>query len=192
MCRNNGSVVAVRNGSDYSLKKISNMFHCLSCDTTAAEIKIRHDKISSVINNFLIRFCSNTTSQTEESYLCYSNGQLKNVDVIAIVNGRTFFIDVSIFNPGCPSYSRLSDESCFDLMLMMEKKKEPYDGVLLSDNPYFIPFIVDTSGNLGPAAIKFIFLWKKNVMIISKSQFNKSFQACISICLKNGLEYTSA
>ena len=194
MCRNNGSVVAVRNGSDYSLKKISNMFHCLSCDTTAAEIKIRHDKISSVINNFLIRFCSNTTSQTEESYLCYSNGQRKNVDVIAIVNGRTFFIDVSIFNPGCPSNSRLSDESCFDLMLLMEKKKKAeYDGVLLSDNPDFIPFIVDTSGNLGPAAIKFISLMEEECNdYISKSQFNKSFQACISICLNNGLESTSA
>ncbi len=35
-------------------------------------------------------------------------------------------------------------------------KRQQYQKVLLADNPYLIPFIIDTAVNLDPDALKFI------------------------------------
>ncbi len=126
------------------------MFHCLSCDSTAANIKIRPDNLSSVIQKFIARFCDGAVSQIEEKYHCRLNGAKKAVDVTITIRDITYYIDVSIFNPGCKSHVRLKDVSCMDLMKAQEVKKDfQYQDVYLAENPNLIPFIIDTAGNLG-------------------------------------------
>jgi hypothetical protein len=192
-CRNNGNLKVVNSDSEYSLKKFSNMFHCLSCDSTAAIIKIRHDKLSSVIQNFVLRFCDGAVSQIEEKYHCRFNGEKKAVDVTITLRDITYYIDVSIFNPGCKSHVRLKDESCLDLMKAQEvKKRLQYQDVFLDGNPNLIPFIIDTAGNLGPEASKFIAVLRRHRnKHIMDSKFEKAFLTAISICLGNGLSATN-
>ena len=74
------------------------MFHCLSCDSIAAQRKIRHDKISLIIHHFIKRFCHDSIiSQTEDMYLCILNGQKHKVDVSLTIEGVKYYLDVSIF-----------------------------------------------------------------------------------------------
>ena len=113
-CRNNGNLKVVDGGSEFSLKTFSNMFHCLSCDTTADNIKIKHDNLSNVIQNFVLRFCDGAVSQIEEIYHCRFNGEKKAVDVTITIRDITYYIDISIFNPCCPSHARLKDVSCIE------------------------------------------------------------------------------
>jgi hypothetical protein len=169
------------------------MFHCLSCESTAAIIKIRHDNLSNVIQNFVLRFCDGAVSQVEELYHCRHNGEKKAVDVTITIKDITYYIDVSIFNPGCPSHVRLKDVSCIELMKTLEvKKREQYRKVFLADNPYFIPFIIDTAGNLGPDALKFINdLRHHRNQHIANSKFEKAFSTAIAISLSNGLADTN-
>jgi hypothetical protein len=108
------------------------MFHCLSCDSTAAIIKIRHDNLSNVIQNFVLRFCEGAVSQIEEKYHCRHNGKQKAVDVTITIRDTTYYIDVSIFNPGCPSHMRLRDVSSMEVMKAQEvNKRNQYQEVFL-------------------------------------------------------------
>ena len=113
MCsrNNNNSVVPVPSTSSLSLNHLKNMFHCFSCESIASVIKSRHDKISYAVHSFLIRFCNNTVSQTEEVFRCMLNGAQHKVDVISTDNGSTYYIDVSIFNCGCPSHARVHGDT---------------------------------------------------------------------------------
>ena len=169
------------------------MFHCLSCESTAAFNKIRHDKIANVIHTFISRFCNGVVSQTEEQYHCSTNGQKKKIDVIISVGDCTFYIDVSIFNPGCPSHARVKDESSRECMSRQEDiKRSQYEDVFLSNHPNLIPFIIDTTGNLGPCAVKFLSDMEDHCNSnIMKSKFLKAFLTCISVCLCNGLASSS-
>jgi len=153
------------------------MFHCLSCESTAAIIKIRHDNLSNVIQNFVHRFCEGAVSQIEEKYHCKLNSKQKAVDVTISFRDITYYIDVSIFNPGCPSHMRLKDVSCMDLMKAQEvHKRQQYREVFLADDPNLIPFIIDTAGNLGPDALKFINVLRHHRnQHISDSKFEKAF-----------------
>ncbi len=85
------------------------------------------------------------------------------------------------------------DVSSLDLMKAQEvKKRLQYYDVLLDCNPNLIPFIIDTAGNVGPEALKFIAVLRrhrnKNIM---DSKFEKAFLTAISICLGNGLSATN-
>ena len=63
---------------------------------------------------------------------------------------------------------------------------------VLTDNPNLIPFIIDTAGNLGPEAIKFINVLRHHRNShITDSKFEKAFLTAITISLSNGLSDTN-
>ena len=149
--------------------------------------------MSNVIQNFVLRFCEDAVSQIEEKYHCRHNGKQKAVDVTITIRDTTYYIDVSIFNPGCPSHMRLRDESSMEVMKAQEvNKRNQYKDVFLDHDPNLIPFIIDTAGNLGPDALKFIQVLRHHRnKHITESKFEKAFLTAIAICLCNGLSDTN-
>ena len=72
------------------------------------------------------------------------------------------------------------------------KRRLQYQDVFLDGNPNLIPFIIDTAGNLGPEASKFITVLRRHRnKHIMDSKFEKAFLTAISICLGNGLSATN-
>ncbi len=76
-----------------------------------------------VIQNFVHRFCEGAVSQIEEKYHSKLNNKQKAVDVTISFRDITDYIDVSIFNPGCPSHMRIKDVSCMEVMKAQEVNK---------------------------------------------------------------------
>ena len=105
----------------------------------------------------------------------------------------TYYVDVSVFNCGCFSHARASDESSLNRMIFNEKEKiKEYEQVKLQHNPNLIPFILDTSGNFGPEAIEFIKkVSKHRISSLSQKMFIKSLMTAISVCLFEGLNSSS-
>ena len=198
MCstKNNGNVVPVSSDNNRNLNKFNMMFHSLTCETVAAEIKKRHDNISVAIHHFLTRYSEKgkIVTQTEEQYLCSSNGERKKVDVTVVVDNTTYYIDVSIFNCGCPTHARVNKDSSLERMVHQEShKRDQYKKVNLSNNPNLIPFILDTSGNFGPMALKFIKkIAEYRIGFLSENKFIKALKSCILICLFRGFNCTNS
>ena len=62
----------------------------------------------------------------------------------------------------------------------------------LYEIPNFIPFIINTAGNLGPDALKFIEVLRHHRnQHIANSKFEKAFSTAIAISLSNGLADTN-
>ncbi len=85
------------------------------------------------------------------------------------------------------------DESCTAFMKAQEvNKRLQYQDVFLAESPNLIPFIIDTAGNLGPEALKFINVLRHHRnQHIKDSKFEKAFLTAIAICLSNGLSNTN-
>ena len=113
------------------------------------------------------------------------------MDLLLTIDNTNYFIDVSIFNIGCPSNASSRLDGSIKFMLKKEEsKRNDYVHVFLNDNPNFIPFIIDISGNLGPAGIRFIKLLSERCSGITKNKFVKHFLICISIVLNCGFNDT--
>jgi hypothetical protein len=101
---------------------------------------------------------------------------------------RNFYLDVSVFNVGCPSHSCNSiDKTKAKFKERELHKRNQYKDVLLNSSPYFIPFIMDTVGNIGKVAIDFLMTLSREVSKISKDDFVKCFIDGLQIVLYKGL-----
>ena len=97
-----------------------------------------------------------------------------------------------MFNTGCPSNMAKDEDHLKELFIKQENKKiGQYAHVGLSGDPRLIPFIVDTSGNLGTKAVKFLldlaWLCNPSSKFVEKFKrwFRDSFQFFINDCLSN-------
>jgi hypothetical protein len=173
-----------------------NMFHCVSCNITSGTIS-RHNRIRNFINSFITRFCPSVITQSEFVYKCSANGKTHHVDLLVKFpygscfghkEERNFYLDVSVFNVGCPSHSCNSIDKAKAKFKERElHKRNQYKDVLLNSSPYFIPFIMDTVGNIGKVAIDFLITLSREVSKISKDDFVKCFVDGLQIVLYKGL-----
>ena len=193
MCNHNGSVIPVTSSNLKNLNSPNMMFHCLSCPAINGDKTHLHNQISLSIHKFLSVHGDKIISQTEEQYICFANGEKHKVDITVITNKRnketTFYIDVNTFNCGCSSNSRVNNDSSLARMIHHENAKiSEYAHVQLNNCPTLIPFIIDSSGNLGLKAINFIKAMEEfRHPALSKTRFTKAFKACLSACFFSNL-----
>jgi hypothetical protein len=193
--------VSLSNAGETDLNSRCNIFHCLSCVITSGTIS-RHNRIRNFINSFITRFCPTAITQIEFVYKCSANGKTHHVDLLVKFplgssfghkEERNFYLDVSVFNVGCPSHSCNSlDKAKAKFKEREIHKRNQYKDVLLGSSPYFIPFIMDTVGNIGKAAMDFLMTLSREVSKISKDDFVKCFADCLQIILYKGLSEQSA
>ena len=146
------------------LSKRDNIFHCLSCKNASGGTIERHNSVRNLLMSFINRFIPFAITQPEYLYICPVNNLCsKKVDLFVKIPGDSFsgdisfFIDVNIFNLGCHSNSITSLSELVDKHKLHEtRKSSEYKKVSLSDDPRFVPFIVDTTGNIGPKALSFL------------------------------------
>jgi hypothetical protein len=74
---------------------------------------------------------------------------------ICFPDGQTFFVDVTIFNPGSRSYQNLSPDSVMRTRERSKRDQYRKVGFDLTD-PRMIPFVIDVTGNIGPSGLAFI------------------------------------
>jgi len=188
--------VSLSEAGDIDLSSRCNMFHCLSCIITSGTIA-RHNRIRDFMNSFIVRFCPNAITQVEFIYKCGVNGNTHHVDLMVKFpfgscfghkEERIFYLDVSVFNVGCPSHSCNSIEKAKAKFKDREThKRNQYKDVLLNSSPNFIPIILDTVGNIGKSAKDFFVLLSRETSKINKDDFLKSFVDCLQIILFKGL-----
>jgi hypothetical protein len=104
----------------------------------------------------LIRRHIPLASVEAEHLIRYNNAEDKKADLkIRLPNGETFFVDVTIFNPGSRSYQKLSPEAVMKGRERSKRDQYKKVGFDLSD-PRLIPFVLDVTGNIGPCGLAFI------------------------------------
>ena len=103
-------------------------------------------------------------------------------DSICVFNATEYIIDVTIRNPGMPSYFKSTVDT---VLLNAEKSKQKkYSGC--TGSSVFVPFALDLNGNLGPAALDFL----RKLFAYDKSKDHvvlKSFMRRLSLCLARDL-----
>ena len=112
-----------------------------------------------------------------------SNNQVERApDSICVLDATEYIIDVTIRNPGLPSYFKKPVDT---VLLNAEKsKRKKYLGC--TGTSVFVPFALDLNGNLGSAATEF--LGKLFAFDKSKDRLVlKSFMRRLSLCLARDL-----
>ena len=148
----------------YYLRLRRNAFHFLSCPKMSSDTKIRHDSVSHLISIFANKFCPFVIVQKEFPLnSTISNSHSHKVDLQIIIPSSNFndeiiyYIDVCMFNTGCPSNLVRNEDQLKDLFIKQENMKiAQYAHVGFADDLRLVPFILDTCGNLGVRATKFL------------------------------------
>ena len=195
--KSSSNSVSLSNVGQIDLNSRCNMFHGLSCPITSGDTIARHNRIRNFINSFIIRFCPKAITQIEFIYRCGANGKTHHVDLLVqFPHGscfghkeeRNYYLDVSVFNVGCPSHSSNSIEKALAKFKERElHKRNEYRDVLINSSTNLIPFIMDTVGNIGKAAKDFLVMLSREVSKISKDDFVQCFLDGLQIILYSGL-----
>ena len=174
------------------LSNWNNIFHCLSCGSVSKITIERHKKNVRLLDSFVTKYIPLAATEIEYMYRCSLNGCDHHVDLrieLPASNGqlkRVFYVDVSVFNVGCPSYRCNSEDQATKKFKDQESaKRKQYTAVFFHDSDFLIPFIVDTIGNIGPSALAFVELLGHNsVRLLKKKIICGLFNASRSRCIK--------
>ena len=129
--------------------------HCFDCNNVAANRIERHDFVYNEIL-LLIRRYIPLASVKAEHLIRYANAEDKKADLkICLPNNQTFFVDVTIFNPGSRSYQNLSPDAAMRSRERSKRDQYKKVGFDLTD-PRMVPFVLDVTGNIGPSGLSFI------------------------------------
>jgi len=147
-------VSSVSSSSSSLSNPASNVLHCLSCEKISNLTIKRHNNIADAIVDVVHKFIKGASADRE--FIIHKDNHHKKCDVRIILPDKSvFYVDVSIFNPALPSYSRSNP-----VLLMKSREKEKcrqYNNVGLGDSsPNLIPFLMDVTGNIGKRAVDFI------------------------------------
>jgi hypothetical protein len=137
----------------------TDQFHALICRSCAYFTKWRHDRIRDCLINF-IKAVNPVAIVTKEQVVSPMDSG-RNLICDIQINESTHFsiIDVAVANPTCQS-SLVAGSSKHQLAAARQKEKSKMylyrrhlNKVALSN---FIPFVLESTGSLGPAAKKFL------------------------------------
>ena len=134
---------------------VDNELHCFDCALVAANRIGRHDFLCNEILVLVNRYIPKASVESE-FLIKYQNKEDKKADLkIILPDGKIFFVDVTIFNPGAKSYQKMDPVS---LMRAREKNKlDQYKKVGFDINDKsLIPFVFDVTGNIGPKGLDFV------------------------------------
>jgi hypothetical protein len=127
-----------------------NPLHCFDCDKSKGLVKARHDVIRDVIIHMVKKAHPRAVVRAEPTV----EGQTQRPDILIHLPGSTKYLDVSFVNPASPTEitARHTDlETDAANKYREEKKGEKYQNWTQE----VIPFVLETTGRLGPSAKKF-------------------------------------
>jgi hypothetical protein len=130
--------------------------HGFLCNATSGARKIRHDRIVEALARF-IKWCD-PNAQVEKEVWVSDNTK---ADIRVTQNGTVFWIDVSIVAPNGVKYIALGSHTTGLVAAKHreEKKKEHYAPAMrgsVRGSVTFVPFVMEITGALGPAAKAYI------------------------------------
>jgi hypothetical protein len=130
--------------------------HGFLCNATSGARKIRHDRIVEALARF-IKWC-NPDAQVEKEVWVSTNTK---ADIRVTQNGTVFWIDVSIVAPNGVKYIALGSHTTGLVAAKHreEKKREHYAPAMrgsVGGSVTLVPFVMEITGALGPAAKAYI------------------------------------
>ena len=153
-----GPTPCPRQGCNNDLHR--NPGHCLSC-LSVHSLRIRkHNAIAGVLANALKKYIPNVRVRREVSFLTQGGATGTGKSVVADIvverpDRRPLLIDVSATNPSCMSLQKGSARNTKHAARLVEKLKAKHYEKIHDQDFDFVPFIIETSGQLGDKAIKF-------------------------------------
>lgn len=173
----------ITEGDDYG-------YHCLSC-TRFRGVEARHEAIQTVVADFLMNLKKDPV--TWETKLRFGSGH--KGDLRFVENGKPTHIDITVINPTAEKYkwkeldlttagapARLAEAN--KLVKYTEVKAAKAPNVELS----LIPFVMEATGRMGPAADAFLDRLSKTTGLADESLKTKRnfFLSRLSVCMARG------
>ena len=139
-------------------RNVDSRYHCLSCMKLQKSRTDRHNYVLDDFVSVLRRLVGRGNVEAEVLVDANSN---KSMDVVANINGISYYIDFCIVNPASAAYTGNLDR-CGDVSAILkhaeDAKRAKYSDCLRALNvnmSRFIPFAMSASGLLGPSASLF-------------------------------------
>jgi hypothetical protein len=134
-------------------------FHLLDCVLSGFYIKERHNKIRDLLQEFIKSCLPEGSVVDKEVSFQVTTATVITADLQYEVDNNIHYIDVTVANPASQSYLNLGSAVSADVASKRkEQEKIRHYGVLGNavQTGRFIPFAVEATGRLGPAAVQFL------------------------------------
>jgi hypothetical protein len=161
---------------------ISNPLHCFSCKHNGLLCIARHNAICDFVA-VMIQQCWPDARVVREFQINRASGIVIIADIRFTRDNESKLIDVSVINPGAKRYLDVgsADKEDVGSNKREEEKRVKYSQILgLAASNCFVPFVVEATGRLGKAAVKFVNNLTKDKDISIRSFFLNSLSACLA------------
>lgn len=128
------------------------VYHCLSCSSSNQLCIARHNALCSA----LVKIVESIGIRSEPNPSFSTPSQLDRVatpDVSVTINHIPFSIDLTVSESSCSSYH---NRSIADVLIARETQKKALYANRIPLSNVFVPFALDSTGNLSPESTKFI------------------------------------
>lgn len=171
--------------------------HVLDCTFNNSGLAIkRHDRIRDALALYIRGCCPNAVIHKEQQMTGTRTGQNRRADLVVYIGATTHIIDVSICEPGAPAYREQNqhygrtfgssvDQACAAAQRREADKVSRWRGAFpemftaqyrtFSPRgqvpPKFVPFVIEATGRLGPAAECFMMYYYASTHTQPRSYF---------------------
>jgi hypothetical protein len=157
--------------------------HLLDCVRNQWCFTRRHTVICQLLASYTRRVCSDSLVYIEHPLQDCTNPM--RADLVIVLGTRTYTIDVSITNPSCVSSLALLSASIPDRAASAreDEKRQKYGhlpGMGVGGDKTFTPFVIESTGRLGPSALAFLKILSTPETRTTLSNLLGSISACIA------------
>jgi hypothetical protein len=134
-------------------------FHLLDCKLSKAYITGRHNKIRDLLFQFIKDCLPEGSVIQKEIPFQVTTTTMITADIQYETNNNIHYIDVAVANPSSQTYLNLGSATTADVATKHKEQAKSRHYEVLGNavqTGRFIPFALEATGRLGPAAVRFI------------------------------------
>jgi hypothetical protein len=134
-------------------------FHLLDCGLSRAYVTGRHNKIRDLLFQFIKDCLPEGSVIQKEIPFQVTTTTMITADIQYETNNNIHYIDVAVANPSSQSYLNMGSASTADVASKHKEQAKSRHYEVLGNavqTGRFIPFALEATGRLGPAAVRFI------------------------------------
>jgi hypothetical protein len=138
---------------------ISKPFHLLDCPGSRFYVNERHDRIRDLLQEFLKSCLPEGSAVEREVSFQVSTAAVITADLQFELDNNLHYIDVTVANPAAQSYLDKGSAATADVASKFKEQAKVRRYSVLGNavqTGRFIPFAVEATGRLGPAAAQFL------------------------------------
>jgi hypothetical protein len=138
---------------------ISKPFHLLDCVLSGFYVKERHNKIRDLLQEFIKSCLPDGSIVQKEVSFQVTTATVITADLQYELNNNIHYIDVTVANPSSQRYLDMGSADTADVASKFKEQEKIRHYSVLGDavqTGRFIPFAVEATGRLGPAAVQFL------------------------------------